>query len=373
MLRVVTLASATGKYGGPFDTAVSQSRLTSGELGTRTTFLAGHLRNDAPVLDSTALDVVVRPVRKIAGVAGFATCISWRICLELVRQVRRADLVHVSYARELIPLLAAGLAIGFRKPLVVQPHGMLTARTSRLHQIVDFIARPIFRKASRIIALTAVEKAQLLDWSGLDDAGPFDVIGNPLPYEPQNGPVSSTTPKALFIARLEPRKRVCDFLEARRRAHAYGWDELYEVVGPDQGDGEAVRLAVSSTPGLIYRGAVPATQIDGILDTAGVFVLTSTNEPWGNVLVAALVKGLPVIVARSAALAEEIDQNHLGVVVPDGDPEAVAQAVHLILTGRWRTPEEEEIASNFAKQRFDQAGIRKLLLTAYRSAIDSHK
>lgn len=369
----MTLASATGKYGGPFDTAVSQSRLTFGEQGTKTTLLAGHLPNDAPTLDSSVIEVIVCAVRKIAGGTGFTTCISWRMCLELVRQVRRADLVHVSYARELIPLLAAGLAIGFRKPLVIQPHGMLTARTSLLHRVVDIVAKPVFRKASRIIALTSVEKDQLHDWSGLDDAGPFDVIGNPLPYEPRDGATETSTRKAVFIARLEPRKRVSDFLDARQVAYAKGWDERYEVIGPDQGDGEAVRLAASTTPGLTYGGAVPATQIDGILDTAGVFVLTSANEPWGNVLVAALVKGVPVVVARSAALAEEIDQNHLGIVVPDRDPEAVAQAVHLILTGGWRTLEEEEMASNFVKQRFDQLGIRMMLLRAYRSAVDSHK
>ena len=319
------------------------------------------------------MDVVVLAVRRLTGESGFTTCISWRMFLELIRQVRRADIVHVSYAREIIPLLAAGVAIGLRKPLVIQPHGMLTARTSRLHQLVDIVARPVFRKASRIIALTSVEKDQLQTWSGLDDTGPFDVIGNPLPYEPKEGTMAETsTSKAVFIARLEPRKRVIDFVQARQVAHANGWTELYEVFGPDQGDGEMVRQAASHTSGLVYRGAVPATQIDGILDNAGVFVLTSSNEPWGNVLVAALVKALPVVVARSAALAEEIDQNHLGIVVPDGKPEAVAQAVHLILTERWRTPEQEEVALKFAKQRFDQVGIQKLLLDTYESAIDSN-
>ena len=366
----MTLASATGKYGGPFDTAVSQSRLTSRERGTKTTLLAGHLPDDAPILESNVIDVVVRAVRRLTSERGFTTCISWRMCFELVRQVRRADIVHVSYAREIIPLLAAGLALGFRKPLVIHPHGMLTARTSRLHQVVDLVARPVFRRASRIIALTSVEKGQLQDWSGLDDTGPFDVIGNPLPYEPTEGVTATSTSKAVFIARLEPRKRVSDFVEARQVAHANGWNELYEVIGPDQGDGEMVRLAASQTPGLLYRGAVPATQIDGILNNAGVFVLTSLNEPWGNVLVAALVKGVPVVVARSAALAEEIDQNHLGIVVPDGEPAAVARAVHLILTDRWRTPEEEKVALNFAKRRFDQVGIQKLLLDTYRTAID---
>lgn len=369
VLRVVTLASATGKYGGPFDTALSQSRLTSDGKGTRSTFLAGYLPNDAPELDSRAVEVIIRRVRKVAGGTGFTTCISWKLCLELIRQVQRTDLVHVSYARELTPLLTALLAIGLRKPLVIQPHGMLTSRTSSLHRAVDIIARPVFRRASRIIALTDVEKTLLMSWSGLDDAGRFDVIGNPLPYEPRAGTATIPSNKAVFIARLEPRKRVNDFLDARRIAHARGWTEKYEVIGPDQGEGDAVRLAASQTPGLVYRGAVPAAEIDGILDSAGVFVLTSSNEPWGNVLVAAMVKGVPVVVTRSAALAGEIGDNHLGIVVPDRDPEAVAEAIHSILAGNWRTPEEMNKSLKFAKQRFNQLGIRKLLMRTYQSAI----
>jgi glycosyltransferase involved in cell wall biosynthesis len=171
---------------------------------------------------------------------------------------------------------------------------------------------------------------------------------------------------------LEPRKRVSDFVEARRIAHARGWDEVYEVVGPDQGDGDAVTAAVASTPGLLYRGAVQASEIDAILSTAGVFVLTSSNEPWGNVLVAALARNIPVVVTRSAALAEEIEQSRLGLVVPDKSPAAVAEAVHQILTTQWRTSQDESAAKAFAAKRFDQTTIRETLADVYRAAHGGH-
>ncbi|WP_168223581.1 glycosyltransferase family 4 protein [Pseudarthrobacter sp. NIBRBAC000502772] len=365
------MASATGRYGGPFDTAVSQSRLTAGEAGIRTTLLAGCLPNDAPNIRADAFNISMPGVRMLVPRVGFTSCISWAMCRELVRQVRLADLVHVSYARELIPLLASILAIGLRKPLVIQPHGMLTARTSRLHKIVDLVARPVFRKATRTIALTVVERAHLQDWSGVRDLEQFSVIGNPLPFEPKHDSAGRADPmrRAMFIARLEPRKRVSDFLEAKRLANSWGWDELYEVVGPDQGDGEAVALAAAEVPGVIYRGAVPAAEVDSILDTAGVFVLTSKNEPWGNVLVAALLKGIPVVVTESAALAKEIGQNHLGIVVQDSKPEEVARAVHSILFEEWRSPEQKSAARHFAAQRFNQASIRDQLVSTYQSAL----
>lgn len=371
ILRVVTLASVTGKYGGPFDTAVSQARLSSATASTRVTLVAGSLPNDAPSWESQPFEYDFPIVHKLARGQGFTSCMSWELMKSLVQNVRSAELIHISYARELTPLLAALLAIVFGKCLVLQPHGMLTARTSPLHKLVDLIARPIFRRANMIVALTVVERSELQNWSDLRVEERYSVIGNPLPYVPREESLARVKEgaKALFIARLEPRKRVSDFLEAHLYARAQDWGEVYEVVGPDQGDGYAVRLAAAESEHLVYRGAVPATEIDEILDTAGVFVLTSKNEPWGNVLVAALVKGVPVVVTESAALAHEIRDNHLGLVVPDASPELVAKAVHGILTQQWRTPEEEAAARAFSQWRFDQGAIQNQLLAAYASAL----
>lgn len=374
MLRVVTLASATGKYGGPFDTASSQARLVASTGRFRVKLLAGALPDDAPRWEPQAFEYNFPGVRRLVGNRSFISCLSWRFTNHLIREVRAADIVHVSFAREAAPLLAACFAVLYRKRLVLQPHGMLTARTSVLHRVVDLIARPIFRKAAVIIALTDVERKELEGWSGLVESPRGDcrycVIGNPLPYVPRDDEEAfkGEPQKAIFIARLEPRKRVSDFLEAHRFARARGWSEVYEVVGPDQGDGDAVRSAASESEYLVYRGAVAAAEIDAILGTAGVFVLTSQNEPWGNVLVAALLKGLPVVVTESAALACEIRDNKLGLVVPDGNPELISIAIHTVLKQPWRTQGEEAAARAFCQRRFDQAAIRSELVKAYSSA-----
>lgn len=366
ILRVVSLGSATGKYGGPFDTAVSQARLTGQTGKFRTALLVGHLPGDRPSVSDESFEFVSQRVHRFGVKAGFSSCMSWGLFSELVRRVRHADLVHISYARELIPLAAAALAVIYRKPMVIQPHGMMTARTSRLHKLVDLVALPLFRQADQVIALTHVEKAHLEAWAGPKATTGISILGNPLPYAAGEQPTKGGD-KVFFVARLEPRKRVCDFVEARRIALSNGWDDAYEVVGPDQGDGPAVRAAAASTPGLNYRGAVPASEIGDILHEAGVFVLTSENEPWGNVLVAALARDIPVVVTRSAALAEEIERNHLGIVVPDRAPGAVAEAVHQILTGQWRTQDESNHAKVFSSTRFDQVAIRERLADIYQS------
>lgn len=366
---MVTLASATGKYGGPFDTAVSQARLTAHVDGVQVSLLAGHLAHDAPEMDGIGFNFITPKVSRIIAGSGFVSCFSWKMLAAIFLQVRESDVVHVSFSRELVPLTSSIIAIALRKSLVLQPHGMITARTSRIHRVVDLVARPIFAKATRVIALTELERSQLDCWASTSRVNRVDVIGNPLPYVPSSVADNPVPDRAVFIARLEPRKRVLDFVEARRVAYANGWPEAYEIIGPDQGDGHAVMSAVSSTPGLYYRGAVPSSAIESVLATAGVFVLTSENEPWGNVLVAALATNVPVVVTRSAALAEEIKQNNLGLVVPDGDPSAVAGAVHRVLGGQWRTTEQAETAKAFAKERFNQEAIRQKLLATYTSSL----
>lgn len=365
VLRIVTLASSTGKYGGPYDTASSQSRLVAGQDDIEVTLIAGHLPGDTPAHTSPLYQMIAKPVRRILKASGFTTCISLAMLVETFCQVRKADVVHISYARELIPLSSALITIALRKPLVIQPHGMLTSRTSRLHRLVDVLARPIFKRADTVIALTDVEKDQLQAWAGNTTAPLMKVCGNPLPYE-SNEERALGSNKAVFIARLESRKRVCDFVEAGRIAYANGWDELYDIIGPDQGDGPLAELGMQTIPNVTYAGSVPAQQIDKILANAAVFVLTSENEPWGNVLVSALVKGVPVVVTRSAALASEIEDNCLGIVVQDQRPEEVAKAVHKIMSSEWRQAEEEDLARRFVAARFKQSSIQLRLSTIYK-------
>ncbi len=371
VLRVVTLGSATGKYGGPFDTSISQARILSEYPEVYVTVLAGHLRGDKPAVETGAVDFISREVHSWVGRVGFAGLFSWSLLKQLFRQIRRTDVVHISFSRELVPLLAAIIGIVLRKPLVLQPHGMLTARTSRLHRLADHVIRTVYRRANCVIALTGVEKNDLVTWASRSEKPPIEVLGNPLPFAPTAGfnaeaglrPVDK---KAVFIARLHRRKRVADFVEACRFAESRNWSDEYEVVGPDQGDAAQVISASRSLSNLTYRGAVPSNEIDGILRAASVFVLTSENEPWGNVLVAALKFGLPVVVTESAALADEIRDNQLGIVVPDRSPEAVAIAVHAILTEVWRTPEGGLAAEEYAAERFDQDAIKATLFDLYR-------
>jgi glycosyltransferase involved in cell wall biosynthesis len=66
---------------------------------------------------------------------------------------------------------------------------------------------------------------------------------------------------------------------------------------------------------------------------ADVFVLTSTYEGFGNVLIEAMACGTPVVATRSSGTAEIIDHGRNGLLV-DHDPRAVAAAILSLITDR---------------------------------------
>jgi glycosyltransferase involved in cell wall biosynthesis len=297
---------------------------------------------------------------------GFPSLGSPQAISSLFQEVGRADIVHVSFSREFLPVLTVALAKLRGKPTVLQPHGMLTARTSRLHRVLDLVIRPLFRGAKAVIALTRHEKAALLAWSGNDMPECF-VVGNPrvnvLPSSPLGSAVKDD--EALFLARLEPRKHVTDFAEAALIAHNAGWGDQYKIVGPDQGDLQKIQAVIDSCPNLSYEGPIPGLAVAARLQQCRVFVLPSFEEPWGNVLVLALSLGIPVVVARSAALATDVETFGAGEVVDDGDAVGLARAVHRLLTEQSAYLSARRGALLMSETMFDQQAIKSGLQSAY--------
>lgn len=366
VLRVVSVASRSGAYGGPFDTARRQSLLMR-RVGYQYTLLAGALKDDAPNDEAFVLSVPVKRLWPLT--RGFSAVFSFRLLQALIKHLRVRPILHVSFARELTPFAAVAVARFFRAQIIVQPHGMLTSRDSLLHRVVDtLLTRPLLGKKTTLIALTREEKRQLLRWNSRLAADRVSVIGNPPPPS-ESLPARNDvlTKRALFAARLHPRKRVIDFAEAAAIAHSQGWGETYEVLGPDEGDLEKVLSLADALPNLSYTGATDSDGVLAKLAHTSVFVLCSRNEPWGNVLVASLMMGVPVVVTKSSVLAAEIHDSGAGLVVEDESPEAIARAVHRIASG----PRANEFAQNaeiFAKERFSERVVVNSLVSVYTQA-----
>lgn len=366
VLRVVTLASSTGRYGGPYDTAVRQMDIWSDGLGIGVV-LAGYEADDRPTrMASKAKRIFVR-VCRVLPTRGFTGLFSIGMFGRLVRASSQADIVHISLARELVPLTALMIARVRRKAVVVQPHGMLTSRSSRALRLSNLFLRLLIGNAVAFLALTDTEARHLRQAFGRNIT--IRTLGNPLPPEVEydTRKTEARRRSAIFVARLHPRKRVCDFIEASRIAQRRRWEDEYVVVGPDGGDLETV-LSVRSI-NFSYEGAIAASAIVPRLKKSSVFVLPSVSEPWGNVLATALAIGMPVVVTNSTALAPLIREYGAGLCVADGDPEALANAVHELLTDTDSFEKCVSGAARLASEHLTHESQRVGLSTAYETAL----
>jgi len=371
-LRVVTLASASGKYGGPFDTAGRQAAIWVSSTALPFVLLAGYLDGDRPEAHDSPVQIDFSRVRRVLPSPGFTGLTSWAVTKAIFSNSRRSELIHISMSRELIPLTALLFARLLRKPLVLQPHGMLTTRSSAFFRSTNRLLGILMGKRALFLALTESEARELR--AAFGHKIHVQVLGNPLPPEVRRAnrviPADALS-DAVFIARLHPRKRVGVFVEAARESARRGWANKYAVVGPDGGDIALVTGAVAEN--FAYEGAMRADQIVGRLLRTRVFVHTADNEPWGNVLVTAIALGIPVIVPESTALASSIRETGAGIVVADNDAAAVAEAVNLLVSA----PEVYDRVTLGAK-RFTELYLSELqqikgLSTAYSRAIELAK
>ncbi len=213
VLNVAPLASKTGKYGGPFETSLAQVKLLE-EVFDLTLF-APHLDGDNPSPELKCAEMVSPKISQISGERNFLFTFSWAALAETIRQIRKADLVHLSFGREFFPVFCAFVSITMKKKLIIQSHGMLTSRTSIVHRLVDTVVVPIFKSAASYVALTEIEKSELTSWSRVDKTR-ISVIGNPTQDLNNDEPGEDVFERGTvtFIARLHKRKRVLDLAKA---------------------------------------------------------------------------------------------------------------------------------------------------------------
>ena len=158
-----------------------------------------------------------------------------------------------------------------------------------------------------------------------------------------NGPVIG------FVGRFEPRKGPLDLIRAApliRRAQPAA---RVVLVGGDPYAGDPDYLArVHAEGGSVecYSWARDGAALMCHLD---VLVLPSHEEPFGTVLAEAMAVGTPVVATRVGGLPEVVPDGIAGLLVPPGDPPALAGAVLTVLARR----DELAAGAREAARRFD--------------------
>ena len=95
---------------------------------------------------------------------------------------------------------------------------------------------------------------------------------------------------------------------------------------------EAKRIGVDDR--LRFEGFVAHERLPALLAHADLLVLPSLYEELGTVPLEAMQAGLPIVASETGGVPEVIEDGVNGMLVPPGDPEALARAIDRLLADR---------------------------------------
>jgi glycosyltransferase involved in cell wall biosynthesis len=235
---------------------------------------------------------------------------------------------------------AARLARRTHIPYVISPRGMLVRNLIKRRNWllksawIRLIERRNFRSASAIHVTSQLEMEELqaLGWT----LPPISVVPNgidqvaPKCEEELSADVKalvSEQPLTLFLGRISWKKG----LDRLVRAFALVPRGRLAIVGPDDERmaGQLIQLArqlhIANRIEVLPR-AVVGTDKEHLYASARVFVLPSYSENFGNTVLEAMYRRVPVVVTPEVGVKDAVQESGGGIVVP-GEARALAAAI----------------------------------------------
>ncbi|MGW0023002.1 glycosyltransferase [Rhodococcus sp. NPDC003383] len=330
VLQVVTMLSRDGAYGGPARVALNQSAELLGR-GNDVTVVAA--TRDYPLGPSRIEEVPVRlfNARQLVPGSGFAGLGAPSMTRWVSRNRTCFDVVHIHFGRDLVVLPVAVTMRRSGIPYVLQTHGMVGPSDHPLAAPLDAaLTRRILRGAGAVFYLNAPEREQVGAVAGSDL--PFVHLRNGVPTY-RSTAARPGPPEVLFVARMHPRKRPVAFVEMAKALLEKGVDARFTLVGPDEGEGPAIRAAIGGDTRISWEGALAPVAVPQRMAAAGIYVLPSVREPFPMSVLEAMSVGLPVVITDDCGLASVVERTGSGIVTDPAVP-ALAAAVETVLAER---------------------------------------
>ena len=269
--------------------------------------------------------------------------------------------VHVHFANvaSAVALLAAefGQADGMRWSFTM--HGYTEFDEVRRYALAEKVRRAAFTACisdfcrSQLLKLVEPEYWDRLSvvHCGLDAAE----VGALPPRTPASEPASEEHPlHLLFVGRLVPEKGVLVLLDALAALEQNGVAVHTVLVGDgpyrDELERAARRLGVADR--LTFTGALTGADVAPLYREADVFCLPSFAEGLPVVLMEAMANETPVVTSRIAGIAELVDDDVNGLLLPPGRADVIAAAVERLaadpeLRAQWGRAGRERVLRDY--------------------------
>lgn len=290
-----------------------------------------------------------------------------RLARRYVDQCGMPDLIH-AHSAHWAGAAAARMSSEFSIPYV------LTEHFSGLERDAVFPWRwPLVEEGYRhAAAISAVSTALKRTIVARDLASPSRIEIHPNLVDPSFfTPPPSNRPspppvRFVTIARLKPQKNVEGLLHAFAQAPSDAAELVVVGDGPRRKALERTTRRLGIDDQVFFRGRLDRESVRSALWNAHAFVLPSHHETFGVVLLEAMATGLPVIATESGG-PEDLLPPEAGILVPAGNTDALAHALHTMRT-EWSSYDPEAIRTHLLDRYGPEPFVRRTRLL-YRRAL----
>ncbi len=188
------------------------------------------------------------------------------------------------------------------------------------------------------------------------------VVRNGLAPRPDREDGERRDPRLLIsVGRLVPKKGLGTLVDACALLQQRGVDFRCEIYGdgPERSRLEQRLRQAAPTGAVTLEGARERPEIDAALGRASVFVLPCERQPDGDednlpvAILEAMQLGLAVVSTPVAGIPEAVEDGVCGLLVPERDPRALADAIERLLDNETLRDRLGEHARAKVRERFD--------------------
>jgi glycosyltransferase involved in cell wall biosynthesis len=318
--------------------------------------------------------------------------------LHVFNTIRREkiNVVHTNSTVSLEGALAAALA-GI--PHIWHIRELFMEKSPKFHLVLGRrISRWIIERFSdRVICISEAVRSQFGEYAE-DDPDKYLVIHNALelPNTEEQIPLlnqsQSDLIRTLSLAALNmPDSKLFRIGYIGRLSEGKGFHELLEAFSILKQRGVLAELAVA---GNFVDEAYKARILDAIdennvrdsvhllgyredltplYEVINVLVIPSRSEPFGRVVIEAMIQGVPCIGSNAGGIPEIIEDRLTGLLYPPGDTETLADLIEELVDASWKREAIRQNAGRMVRERFNIESQIRTLDECYQSVITLHQ
>lgn len=193
------------------------------------------------------------------------------------------------------------------------------------------LEKTIYDNAEHVFVFGNSIRRQLIETYGRHPETVSAIGAGALPaVDPDTNPARYAAPNILFVGVEWDRKGGPELIAAFEKLRARLPGATLTIIGV---------TPVITVEGCEVLGRVPREELDHYFRTCSCFCMPSRLEPFGLVYVEAMKHGRPVVATTVGDIPDIVAHGHTGLLVPPGDVDALAEALHDVLSAPVRARE----------------------------------